>query len=205
MHFGFAMGPLHIGGNDMKPVNSLFLITIRRLHFLPDMKKLLLCFLIPIGIGIIIGCGGDDDKDHDGDLGINIDRERDIEDLLKEDLVISWLTPEKEKVPFNQPIKVFFNQSTKVAVQVDYSGPATELSYRWMVKKGKIHSHSKLFNWTKCEETEGPVTVDIEVIYIAPEKADKETDTDRITFEVSNKGIKVSSAAVVELITPTDP
>ena len=173
MNFGLAMGTLHIGENDMKPVNSLFLITVGRLPLLSNMRKLLLYFLIPIGIGLMTGC------------------DRDIEDLSQETLSILSLTPDKEIVHFNQVIKV--------TAQVNYSDDPTELSYRWMAEKGKIHNHSTPSNSTERKKTEGVVIIDIEATYIAPEKTTKETDIDKIIFEVYNKGITVSSVALVHV------
>ena len=186
-NFGFAAGAPHIGENDMKSANSLFLITVRRLHLLSDIRKLLLCFLILIGVGLITGC------------------DRDIEDLSKQTLSISLLTPDKETL--------HLNEITKVKAQVNYSDDATELLYRWMAEKGEIHNH-KLPNrpkkerewlWLKLKKKEGSVTVDIEATYIAPEKTDKKEDIDKITFEVWNKGIKASLVTKVSIVNPSLP
>lgn len=164
----------------MKQTDFRFLTAVQRVCTLTIIEKLPLYFLILIGIGLMTGCH----------------RERDIYDLAEETLLICCLTADKSSLNLQE--------TTTITAEVYYSGDPTELLPKWTATKGEIHNNCKALMDVKPrrkhKDTDGRVRMT--ATYLAPAQIDKEANTDKITFEVGNRGIIVSSAIIVKIINP---
>ena len=104
------------GGNSMKQINFLFLISVRRAELLSVTSKLLLCLPILLGMVIITGCDREDSS---------------TETLAIDDLKICGLDPDAPTVGIGD--------SVEVTVKWDYSGESEDLECYWDSAKGTIY------------------------------------------------------------------
>ena len=121
---------LALGGNRVKHLSSLFLMTGERGDQRFIGTKLLLCLLISVAVGLMNGC----------------DRDRDIGDLSKKHLVVCWITIEDSTLPVQH--------ATDLTAELIYNGKDRELRYNWSVSKdeGKIQNNGKRATYLAPEE-----------------------------------------------------